>query len=322
MLGRGTRKCDEIHKTHFTLFDVPGVLEYFRKASAFTADAPPKPTRTIREIIDAVYNNQDRDYNVKVLVKRLQRIAKSVSADGRQHFSLLLSGTDIGYFARSLPERLEQNWSETLALLRREELPDNLESYPRAPRTFIIAENVEDFVASEYLFRTADGRELKPEDYLIAFERFVKENPDHVEAIRILLSRPAEFRTVHLKELRDKLAARPERFTEPNLRRAYQNVLADIISIVRHAARREPLLTAQERVRRTMARVRMGRSFTPEQQGWLELIQAHLIENLVIERADFGAIPFSRRGAWGPANKALEGGLEELLSQINEAMAA
>jgi type I restriction enzyme R subunit len=209
-----------------------------------------------------------------------------------------------------------------MALLRREELLDYLESYPRAPRTFIIAENVEDFVVSEYLFRTADGRELKPEDYLVAFERFVRENPDHIEAIRILLSRPAEFRTEHLEELRAKLAARPERFTEPNLRRAYQNNLADIISIVRHAARREPLLTVQERVSRAMERVRTGRTFTPEQEGWLELIQAHLIQNLVIEKADFSTIPFSRRGAWGPANRVFEGRLEELLNQINEAIAA
>jgi len=209
-----------------------------------------------------------------------------------------------------------------MALLRRKELLDYLESYPRAPRTFIIAENVEDFVVSEYLFRTADGRELKPEDYLVAFERFVKENPDHIEAIRILLSRPADFRTEHLKELRTKLAARPERFTEPNLRRAYQNALADIISMVRHAARREPLLTAKERVSRAMARVRTGRTFTPEQESWLELIEAHLIENLVIERPDFSTIPFSRRGAWSRANAAFDSRLEELLNQINEAMAA
>ena len=322
MLGRGTRKCDEIHKSHFTVFDAVGVLEYFRRATAFTADPPSKPTRGIREIVEAIANNQDRDYNVQVLVKRLQRIAKNVSADGRKHFALLLSGADIGDFARFLPEHLDRNWSETVALLRREDFLDYLENYPRAPRTFIVAEGVEDFVDSGYLFRTDDGGEMKPEDYLLAFERFVRENPDRIEAIRILLSRPTEFRTEHLKELRAKLAGRPERFTESNLRRAYQNDLADIISIVRHAAVGEPLLRAAERVSRAMARVRAGRTFTPEQENWLGLIQAHLMENLVIEKSDFSAIPFSRRGAWGQANKAFEGNLEELLNQINEAMAA
>jgi type I restriction enzyme R subunit len=322
MLGRGTRRCDEIHKTHFTVFDVLGVLEYFRKASAFTADPPSKATRAIREIIEAIHNNRDRDYNLGVLMKRLLRISRSVSSEGRTQFAALLSGEDLSDFARSLPQRLERNWSKTMSLLRNGVLLDYLDNYPRAPRTFIVAEGVEDLVVSEHLFKTADGQELKPEDYLIAFERFVKENPDRIEAIRILLNRPAEFRTEHLRELRAKLAARPERFTEPNLRRAYQNALADIISIVRHAALREPLLAAQERVGMAMARVRAGRTFTPEQEGWLELIQAHLAENLVIEKADFSTIPFSRRGAWGRANEAFEGRLEELLNQINEAMAA
>ncbi len=322
MLGRGTRKCDEIYKTHFTVFDALGVLDYFRRATAFTADPPSKPTRGIREIVAAIANNRDREYNVRVLVKRILRVAKSVSADGRQHFAALLDGQDIADFARDLPGLLEENWARTIALLQSEPLLEYLETYPRAPRTFIVAEGVEDTVESTYLFRTADGRELKPEDYLVAFERFVKGNPDRIEAIRILLSRPAEFRTEHLKELRTKLAARPERFTEPNLRRAYQNELADIISIVRHAARREPLLKAEERVGRAMARVRAGRTFTPEQEEWLEMIRAHLIENLVIEKADFDAIPFSRRGHWGPADRAFEGKLGKLLDQINEAMAA
>ncbi len=322
MLGRGTRRCEEIHKSHFTVFDAVGVLEYFRTATAFTADPPSKPARSIREIVGAIATNQDRDYNVRVLVKRLLRVAKSVSADGRQHFCVLLDGKDIADFARALPGLLEEDRAGTMAVLENEAFLEYLETYPKAPRTFIVAEGVEDTVESAYVFRTADGRELKPEDYLTAFERFVKENPDRIEAIRILLHRPAEFRTEHLKELRAKLAARPERFTEPNLRRAYQNELADIISIVRHAARREPLLKAEERVGRAMASLREGRPFTPEQEAWLDLIRAHLTENLVIERADFGAIPFSRRGGWGPADKAFGGGLGEVLNQINEAMAA
>ena len=249
-------------------------------------------------------------------------MAKSVSADGRQHFSALLDEQDIADFARALPGLLEENWAGTMAVLQGEDFLEYLETHPRAPRTFIVAEGVEDTVDSTYVFRTADGRELKPEDYLIAFERLVKENPDRIGAIRILLNRPAEFRTEHLKELRAKLAARPERFTEPNLRRAYQNELADIISIVRHAARREPLLKAGERVGRAMAGLRAGRTFTPEQEAWLDLIRAHLIENLVIEKADFTGIPFSRHGGWGPADRTFEGRLGEVLNQINEAMAA
>src|SRR3989454_12494908 len=76
MLGRGTRKCDEINKTHFTVFDCFSgtLLEYFRKTTDFTVDPPSTPTRKTKEIVDAIYGNVDRDYNVRALVMRLRRI--------------------------------------------------------------------------------------------------------------------------------------------------------------------------------------------------------------------------------------------------------
>jgi len=49
-----------------------------------------------------------------------------------------------------------------------------------------------------------------------------------------------------------------------------------------------------------MARVRAGKTFTPEQERWLGLIRDHLVENLAIEQADFDLIAFTRTGAaWG-----------------------
>src|SRR5262249_133229 len=161
------------------------------------------------------------------------------------------------------------------------------ENYPRATKDFFVTETKPDVVTSEYVFRTTDGRDLKPADYLVAFERFVRENPDHIEALSILLSRPKGFHTSDLFKLTKSLAARPEKFTEENLRRAYQNELADIISIIKHAAKGEPLLSAQERVDRAIARVKQGREFTPLQEKWLEMIRDHLLRNIVVEKADF-----------------------------------
>jgi type I restriction enzyme R subunit len=322
MLGRGTRRCEEINKTHFTVFDAfdGTLLEYFRNASDFLVDPPDKPTRPISDVVESIYANKDRDYNVKVLVKRLQRIDKNVSADGREQFAAFIQDISIGGFAESLPERLSKDWNGTMRILRNEEFLRFCESYPRAERIFVVATGAEDVVASEFLFRTSDGRDLKPEDYLVAFERFVKENPERIEAISILLNRPIEFRTEQLRELRIKLASRPERFTEQNLRRAYHHELADIISIVRHAALNEPLLNAPDRVDRALLRIRKGTTFTPEQEKWLQLIRDHLVENLVVEEEDFRLIPFSRHGGWNKANTVFDGKLEKLLEEINVAM--
>lgn len=323
MMGRGTRRCDDIGKTKFTVFDAVGLLDYFARVTAFTADPPAKPTRPIGEVIQAIYDNRDRAYNTRVLVNRLQRIAKVVSGEGRALFARFIPDGDISAFASQLPEALDRAWAATMQILRDPVFQDLLVNYPRAVQPFLIAETAEDYVVSGYMIHTADGRSVRPVDYLAAFEQYVRENPEHVEAIRILLERPQEWRTNALQELRAKLAARPEGFTEQRLRQAYQTNLADIISMIKHAARGEPLRTAEERVDRALAMVRTGKSFTPAQERWLALVRSHLVENLAIDRTDFQLISFTRAGAtWGRVDREFDGQLEPLLAEINAAMAA
>ena len=162
--------------------------------------------------------------------------------------------------------------------------------------------------------------ELKPGDYIQAFETFVRENREQIEALSVLLTRPKEFDTAALEELRAKLQSRTENFSEANLRKAYSNEMADIISIVRHAALGEALGTAQERVARAMTRIRSGMTLTPDQEKWLGLIENHLSHNLLIGKEHFEDIPFSRHGAWKKANAAFGGKLESLLHEINLAV--
>ncbi|MBI5021730.1 MAG: DEAD/DEAH box helicase family protein [Ignavibacteriales bacterium] len=318
MMGRGTRKCDEINKSNFTVFDTLGVLEYFAKASAFTIDPPEKPTRTLREIIDDIYNNKDSDYNVKVLIRRFQRIHKNVTSEGRRELAKFIPNGDIGAFAKDLPRKLKHEWTNTMNFLKNSEFIELLENYPRAKPVFIIDDVTEDTVTSEVLIR---GK-YKPVDYIQAFTKFVKENVATYEALGILLNRPKDFKTELLYQIRKTLETQPEQFTEKNLRKAYQHELADIISIIKHAAKNEPLLSAQERVDQAITKIKHRHQFTPEQEGWLKLIRDHLAQNLLIDERDFKVIPFSRRGSWKVADKVFEGKLKELLKEINEAMVA
>jgi type I restriction enzyme R subunit len=185
-----------------------------------------------------------------------------------------------------------------------------------------------DVVSSEYLIRDGLGEEYKPEDYLEAFARFVRDNPAKVQAIRILLDRPKDWGTKALNELRQKLATTPERFTVDLLQKAHQlrydKALVDIISMVKHAARdQEPLLTAQERVERAFQKLTAGKGFTSEQEPWLGRIRQHLIANLSIDQEDFENIPIlADPGGWKPANRAFDGKLQKLLKSLNEAIAA
>jgi len=329
MMGRGTRLCPEIHKTHFTVFDCFNgtLLEYFRKTTGITAEAPVKATRTIREIVQAIANNEDREYNIGVLSKRLHRISKNITQEGRLHFEYVL-GCDLTEFAKTLHERLEQKWAETIKTLQDEEFLDLCEKYPRPQKTFVRAETAEDQVYSRIIFRAKDGRELGPQDYLQEFEKFVRENPEHIEALEILLKRPKEFDTKQLKTLRERLATQPDylvdKFTEKNLRRACSQELADIISIIRYAAKGGELLTVERRVDKALMKIKSDRSFTEEQNKWLDLIRRHLIENLLMEKEDIEMLPiFTREGAsWSKLNKVFSGELETIIHEINEAIAA
>jgi len=74
-------------------------------------------------------------------------------------------------------------------LLRNKDFQDLLVNYERAKRTFLVGYEVEDDVSSEVMIRMGNDYQ-KPEDYLDSFTRFVRENPEHIEAIKILLKRP------------------------------------------------------------------------------------------------------------------------------------
>src|SRR5207249_8951403 len=61
--------------------------DLFRKATGITAEPPERETRTNAQLIDDVWQNRDRDYNVRLLVRRLQRIEKQMSGDARDQFA-------------------------------------------------------------------------------------------------------------------------------------------------------------------------------------------------------------------------------------------
>ena len=332
MLGRGTRRGEIFpDKSHFTVFDCfdGTLIRYFREATAITADAPTQITRTIKEIIEDIWANRDREYNIRCLVRRLQRIEREMAAEARELFEAHgITEGNIVRFAIELPSRLRRDFTGTMQLLRDPAFLDLLVNYPRRSQIFLKAIEYEDNVKSGWLVRDGRGQEMKPEDYLTAFTQFVRENPAKVEAIRILLNRPKGWGTDALEELKKKLVAAPEHFTIENLQRAhrirYDKALADIISMVKHAARNEePLLTAEERVDRAIHRASFGKALTPDQQSWLGRIREHMIVNLSIDKGDFDESPvLNRAGGWAPADRTFGGKLKSLLELLNEELAA
>lgn len=331
MLGRGTRRgelyCDKSHFVVFDCFDGT-LLDYFKNATGITAEPPRREARTMAQVVEDVWANRDRSYNVRCLAKRFLRIDKQMAPEARKLFSRFISEGDIAKFARQLPRLLDEDFDGVMETLRNADFQDALENYPRPKRTFVVAEQVEDDVSSAWLLSKPKGEECKPEDCITAFTRFVKENATRIEAIEILLDRPREWGTDALSQLRERLEAASQHFTEEKLRKAHQDhydkAFVDIISMVKHAAREEePLLSASERVNRAFANLTAGKTFTHEQEQWLGRIRVHMMKDLSLSQEDFDSMPiFNRFGGWAKADKVFEGKLSDLIGQFNEAVAA
>ena len=176
---------------------------------------------------------------------------------------------------------------------------------------------MKDEVRSRRLF----GKWEKPDDYLEAFAKFVRENTNQFEAIRILLKRPQDWNPEALSELKRVLRAND--FDEKRLRTAHAKVyrkdLADLISMIKHAADEQaPLLTAQERVTKAIEELDAFHSFNPEQKKWLGFIAEHLKENLSISEDDLDFQPvFEQRGGLARARQVFGSELEPLIDRLN-----
>ena len=324
MLGRGTRLCPEIGKDHFKIIDCfdGSLIKYFENTTDFTVEPPREEPLPLEHIIENIYQNVNREYYINVLSKRLRRIEKNMSGEAYEYFSPFINSGDIGKFASELQKMIKKDFVGTLELLKDKEFIKRLKNYPRKQKEFWIGYEIEDEVTTEELILGE-----KPEDYLDSFSKFVKDNPEKILALKILLDKPKEWNPDSLNDLKDKLTE--NKYTERDLQRAhriiYHKSLADIISMVKHAAKEEfPILTAEERVKAAVANVTNNKNFTYEQHNWINMIEQHLIQNLSIDENDLENAPvFVNLGGLGKANRVFgKKELKKLIDELNYNIAA
>jgi len=323
MLGRGTRKCPEINKEYFTIFDCfdGTLIQYFKDTSDFIIEVPEEGhTVTIKEIIENIWNNIEPEYNKNRLIKRLRRIAETMSAKAREAFEAYIPDGDVKGFADNLKKMLKDDFINTMRTLRNPKFQDLLINYDRARKPFYIDYAERDSVSSEYMFRIGN-EQMKPEDYLDAFAEFVKQNKDKIEALSILLNNPHKWSYDALTELRNEL--KRNSFDEEKVQKAHEKsghkAMVDIISMIRHAEDQiYPLYTARERVERVIGEMIRTHSFNSDQLQWLAFIKAHLIENLTLDKQDFIRVPvFDLRGGLKKAREVFGPLLDDLIADIN-----
>lgn len=320
MLGRATRLCPKINKTHFEIYDPVGVydsLEEVNTMQPVSAD----PKTTFAQLLDGLEVLEDEAHiknAVAQIIAKLQRVKRRLTKEEIAEFKDLAAGLTVEGFIQkieSLPAAEARN-----TLLMEASLLEMLDDkHGHGGYTKVISDKQDKFLIRE---RGFGKNEQRPEDYIEAFEDFVKNNVNEIAALNIICTRPKELTRETLKSLRMALAQNG--FTTQQLNTAVsevtsEEITADIISLVRRYAIGSPLVSHQARIRRAVDKLKKAHNFSKVELNWLSRIESYLLNESVMNVKVFDEDErFKTNGGYKRLNQIFRNNLEGIITELNE----
>lgn len=320
MLGRATRLCPKINKTHFEIYDPVGVydsLEEVNTMQPVSAD----PETTFAQLLDGLEVLEDEAHiknAIAQIIAKLQRVKRRLTKEEVNEFKDLAAGLTVEGFIQkieSLPAAEARN-----TLLMEASLLEMLDDkHGHGGYTKVISDKQDKFLIRE---RGFGKNEQRPEDYIEAFEDFVKNNVNEIAALNIICTRPKELTRETLKSLRMALAQNG--FTTQQLNTAVseitsEEITADIISLVRRYAIGSPLVSHQARIRRAVDKLKKAHNFSRVELNWLSRIESYLLNESVMNVKVFDEDErFKTNGGYKRLNQIFRNNLEGIITELNE----
>lgn len=320
MLGRATRLCPKINKTHFEIYDPVGVydsLEEVNTMQPVSAD----PKTTFAQLLDGLEVLEDEAHiknAVAQIIAKLQRVKRRLTKEEVNEFKDLAAGLTVEGFIQkieSLPAAEARN-----TLLMEASLLEMLDDkHGHGGYTKVISDKQDKFLIRE---RGFGKNEQRPEDYIEAFEDFVKNNVNEIAALNIICTRPKELTRETLKSLRMALAQNG--FTTQQLNTAVseitsEEITADIISLVRRYAIGSPLVSHQARIRSAVDKLKKAHNFSRVELNWLSRIESYLLNESVMNVKVFDEDErFKTNGGYKRLNQIFRNNLEGIITELNE----
>lgn len=322
MLGRATRRCDEIEKDHFMIYDAVGIYESLKPYT----DMKPvvtKPTVTLdvltEELAQLESEEQGKQHKDEIIAK-IQRKKRTWTAKDQEDFKALSSGMSIEQFITDL-----KNMSALQAgadLQAKKTLIGFIDENRGRSHRIYISEHEDKLISTTRGY----GNAQKPEDYLEGFHSFIKENLNLIPALTIICTRPNDLTRDELRKLR--VALDQQGYSEKTLQAAWrdaknEDIAADIISFIRQQALGDPLISHEERISNAMKKIYDMKVWSKVQKDWLKRIEKQLLQESVLgpnpEKA-FEVEPFKSKGGYKQLNKIFDGEMEKIVTTINTAL--
>lgn len=318
MLGRATRLCPEIGKTHFEIYDPVGVYDSLAPVNTM------KPvvnnvTTTIEDLYKGLEAFEDNDHiqnQLDLLFAKIQRKQKSLSQKTLENFQIKTNGktpTQIIKEARlketKAAREFMQVYKDAFMLLdtKKQSIPK-----PKVydDREDELLEHERDYI---------NGK--RPEDYIESFKKFINNNINKIAALNTVCTRPQNLTRADLKEL--KLILDENQFNENMLNSAWkhlknEDIAADIISFIRQQALGSPLISHERRIKNAIAKIKLNHEFNKMQLDWLDRIEKSLLEETVMDKQILNSGAFRTNGGFNAIDKRFGGKLQEIIDELNK----
>ncbi|WP_248915707.1 type I restriction-modification system endonuclease [Pseudomonas moorei] len=336
MKGRATRRCDEIGKTVFRIYDP---VDLYASLEAVDTMKPlvKNPNVSLEQLLseltsdashDAPGNQEDSSHAhdvLDVLSQRIMRILRKADHKAQTKPSLkkkLEELQDIwGVEPAQLHKHLHDLGPRQAAEFVREH--SQLLTQLGAVSTLLGSENypIISTHSDELLVREQSyGAYQKPQDYLESFHDFVHSQLNQSTALGVVVNRPKDLTREQLRAVR--LLLDQHGFSEVSLKSAWRNqtnqeIAASIIGYIRQAAIGEALLPFDQRVANAMQKIYTLQPWTPIQRKWLDRLAKQLVHEVVIDKQHVREA-FSNDGGIKNLNDYLGGKLDEVLEALND----
>jgi type I restriction enzyme, R subunit len=317
MLGRATRLCPDIGKTHFNIYDAVGIYD---KLQSYTEMKPVVKQQNYRigELFDSLANattEEEATFFREQLVAKIQRRKQRLNDEGKQKFEELSNGKNVDEWAKEVQTYTPQEAKQHSVLF------EYMETYRVSGEKRYIS-NKEDEVKD--VIRGYGEGNKRPEDYLDGFVRFIQENINEIPALHLICTRPKDLTKQDLRELITILETKG--FKQSHLQTAWkqtkhEDIAADIISFIRQAALGEALVDHETRIKQAMQKVYSLHDWTPRQKKWLERIEKQLLQVPVLAPTPqdaFAEEPFLSQGGYKLLKREFGDFIDTVVNTINE----
>ncbi|MDX1302048.1 type I restriction-modification system endonuclease [Photobacterium sp.] len=340
MMGRATRRCDEIGKTVFKIYDpvdLYSALEAVNTMKPIVKD----PNITLEQLVDEISDDTYLEQALETpgeqagtthandvlnqLTQKVMRVMRKAVKKAENKPALRTKLDQLEGIWGVAPDKLHQHlhqigpkqaaqfFKQHQGLINQLAEVRFLAGSDKMP---VIYEGQDEFLGREQTY----GVHEKPADYLDSFNQFIRQNINQSAALSVVVNRPKDLTREQLKEV--KLLLDEAGYNEAHLKSAWrkntnQDIAASIIGYIRQAAINEALVPFEQRVANAMQRIYSEHNWNPNQRKWLARLAKQLVHEAVIDKS-FVNQRFADHGGAKRFNSVLDDQLDTILDELNE----